>query len=176
MRMGSLLIVLVASLATLAGCGRGGRDTDAGIATMRGEALTFSRRGLPDARVVADGTLTIGDKAVPVTPEQRAGLADLYRSAAALLSDALATGKAGAAVGAEAASAVVNGLATGDTSQIGAKVEAKAADVEASAEKVCRDAAAVHAAQSAIASTLPAFRPYARANAGIVHCTKSATP
>jgi hypothetical protein len=123
--------------------------------------VTITRRGGPDARISADGRLTVGSQEVAVNDAQRAQLVAYYASATALVEHAKATGRAGAAVGAAAVTEVVSGLVKGDTSQIGAKVELKANAVKQEARMLCDAAASLRATQSALSADLIAFRPYA---------------
>ena len=127
----------------------------------REHAVTIAPRGQPDARMTADGALRIGADDVGVSAEQRTEVTRYVTAAMAFSDHAIATGKAGAATGVAAVSAVVHGLAHGDTSQIGATVEAKADEVKKQALNLCDDLAGMRSAQEALATSLEAFRPYA---------------
>ena len=123
-----------------------------------------ARRG-PDAIVSSDGTLRIDGQPIAVTPDQQGQLKLYFDAAIALHDDALATGAAGLATAGTAISSVVAGLASGDTDNIDAKVEAQAAKVEMRAAKVCAGLAELYARQQALAGSLDAFRPYATIDA-----------
>jgi hypothetical protein len=158
-----LAILSAAVGAALAGCGEPATSFSFahGAVRVRGSDVTILRGGAPDAHLSADGSLTIGSGPVTLTPEQRAQIQSYHSAALAIRSDALATGKAGAEVGAAAAKEAVSGLLHGDTSQIGARVEAKAKEVKRQALGLCNDLATVRSAQQSLRSTLAAFEPYA---------------
>lgn len=164
------LLLLAGVLATaLAGCGNatsGTISTDDGYIAIRDGQAVVRAPGQPDASIAADGALRIGETAIATTPGQRTQLARYYAEAAALRDDGIATGKAGLAVAGHAIGAVISGLASGDSDRIDKEVDAKARTVEASARKLCADLAQLRSTQDAIAAQLPAFRPYARIDAG----------
>jgi len=123
--------------------------------------VALHARNAPTATLDADGELAIDGKPVAVTPAQQALLKDYHVGIRTLVRDAAATGAAGVATGATAIAAVASGLANGDTQAIDAKVNAKAAQVEAAAMRICTDLAALRNQQEVIARQLPAFAPYA---------------
>jgi hypothetical protein len=67
---------------------------------------------------------------------------------------------------------VITGLASGDTSNIGSKVEEKSKVVTAEAGKLCGAAAALRGAQDALAAELEAFKPYAVFKDSDADCNK----
>ena len=152
--------IAVAGLAPLLGCGS---DVVVGAAQLhvRGSEVAIAPAGRPEAVVREDGSLFVGGTAVALSEATRAQLVGYNTAARARVQHGLATGRAGAAVAASAASEVAKGLAGGDISQIGAKVEAKADDVRQAAVKICDDLAAMRVAQEAAAASVEAFRPYA---------------
>ncbi len=151
--------------------GTGGSiDFDGGYVVLRAS-------GHPAARVAADGALSIADRAVALSADQQAQLVTLYGAAQAIKAHGIETGKAGAAVGLAAASEAIGGIASGDTSQVGARVEAKADEVRRAAAKICSDLAAVRSAEIAVAATLAAFRPYLSiASDEVERCTHDTQP
>jgi len=154
-----LCIVPVAMTAALAGCHTEIHSGSGGI-NLGDDMVTLERRGGPPAHVTRDGRLTVGDTPVTVSAQQQAELVTLYNAAQQIKQHGLQTGKAGAAVGLAAAQEALDGIAKGDTSQIGAKVEAQADQVRVAAGKICDDLAAVRQTQQALAASLEAFRPY----------------
>ena len=122
--------------------------------------VTIERSGGPDAHLLPGGVLKIGSDEVALTPEQKAAAASYYDAALAVTAHGVETGKAGAEVGATAAKEVVSGLVHGDTSQIGAKVEASAAKVKQQALRICDDLGTIRNSQEALATGLVAFQPY----------------
>lgn len=158
------LTILAAALGVaLAGCGEPSANFSIAHGALRvhGSEVTIVRDGSPDAHLGAGGKLTIGSDPVTLTPEQRAQLESYYSAVLAIRTDAIATGKAGAEVGATAATEVVSGLMHGDTSQIGARVEAKADEVRRQALSLCKDLATIRSSQESLRSSLAAFAPYA---------------
>lgn len=167
----TLLLLLAADLAVaLAGCGRTAPNGavvagDAYIALRDGRAVVHAS-GAPDASIGPAGDLRIGDRDITTTAGQREQLARYYASAVALRDDGIATGKAGLSVAGHAIGSVISGLANGDPDRIDKEVGARAQVVEAHAHKLCADLKQLRSAQDAVAAQLPAFRPYARIDAG----------
>ena len=161
--MNRFVLVSLSVAAGLVGCG----EHSSSISLARGHLTVYRHEiriehaGAPDARITEGGVLRIGSEEVPLSPEQKATAAAYYAAAMAIPKHGVETGKAGAEVGAAAVKEVAAGLAKGDTSGIGPKIEAKADGVRAAAAKICDDLAAVRTAQESLAATLEAFRPYA---------------
>jgi len=152
-------ILATAALPLLAACGN---DTSFHhFSVVDASHVALHAHAAPPATLAADGQLAIDGKPVAVTPAQQALLADYHAGVMALVHDATATGAAGVATAATALDAVASGLANGDTQSIDAKVNAKAAQVEAAAARICTDLAALRDKQETIAAQLPAFGPYA---------------
>jgi hypothetical protein len=157
-------VLVSASLAVgLLGCGDHSRSISVahGHLTVYAHEVRIEHSGAPDARITEGGMLRIGSEEVALTPEQKTTAAAYYAAAMAIPAHGIATGKAGAEVGVAAVKEVASGLARGDTSQIGAKVEAKADAVKEAALQICADLEAVRAAQESLAASLDAFKPYA---------------
>ncbi len=145
--------------------------------TLHDGQITLHVKGAPNAVIDAAGDLTIDRQPITVNPAQRTLLQAYYRGAMAVRSHGIATGKAGVAVAGQAIASVARGLASGDTDNIDKEVDAKAARVEQEAQKICLDVVGVKSAQDALATQVPAFKPYA----GIVdadavdECSKQVT-
>lgn len=151
--------VIAATASLLAAC-----SNDTGFrhfSIIDASHVALHARGAPEATLAADGQLAIDGKAVTLTPAQQSLLKDYHAGVMAIVHDATATGAAGMATAATALGAVASGLANGDTKGIDAKVDAKAAQVEAAAMRICADLAALRGKQEAIVAQLPAFAPYA---------------
>jgi hypothetical protein len=171
-------LLLFALLATglLAGCGNDSMMgnfgstsiADGGIRVKHG-VVTLHVSGAPSAVISADGELRIDGKAVATTPAQQVLLQHYASSALAVREHGIATGKAGAAVAGAAIRGIAASIASGDSDQIDKHVDAKAKQVDTEANKICVDIANIKAAQNALATDLPAFRPYA----GIIHADES---
>ncbi len=123
--------------------------------------VTIARSTGPDAHLGSGGTFRIGGEQVVLSPEQRVQVASYYGAARAMRAHTIETGKAGAEVGLTAAKEVVSGLAHGDTSQVGTKVEAQAQELKRTAQGICTDLASMRTAQQALVTSLESFRPYA---------------
>lgn len=135
--------------------------------------VTIERSGGAAAHLLEGGVLKIGSDEQALNPEQKALVESYYAAALSITKHGIETGKAGAEVGATAAKEVVSGLVHGDTSQIGAKVEASAEKVKEKALKICDDLTAMRTAQESLASSLPAFEPYrAVSESDVADCAK----
>jgi hypothetical protein len=165
---------LLAAVATLGACGH---HMHPSINLLHGKVHVADGRleinaGAGEADVSADGQLTIGGQPVAVTPGQRAQLVAYYRAAAAVMDHALATGVAGAKVGAAAAGAVTDGILKGDMSGVKDKVRTQADAVRRDALLICADLSAMRSAQETLNAGLPAFQPYAIVSPGdVTLCT-----
>lgn len=122
--------------------------------------VTIHTRQAPDAVIDANGDLQIDARAVTVDPASRDLLKTYYSSALTIRSDAIATGKAGVAVGEQAAKSVLKRLASGNPDAIQHDIDAKSALVKADAAKICQDLRSTKHSQDQLATSLPAFRPY----------------
>jgi hypothetical protein len=124
------------------------------------EEVTLHARNAPDAVINANGDLQIDQQAVQTSPAQRELLKSYYENAMMIRTDGIATGKAGAAVGAQAIKSVAKGLASGNTDQIQHDIDAKAKVVTDAAMKICQDLANIKTNQDQLATQLSAFKPY----------------
>lgn len=182
-RRGSV-VVATAVLAMLAACGgsheQAQKSAEAALADARvkleskatdgmvhidplsisADGVRIERKGGgPEALVTPDGALRIEGKDIAVTPEQRALLVTYYESARALRTHAIETGLAGVDVAKTAVGEVFSGLLKGDTSEIGAKVEASAEGVKAAAFRLCGDLETIGGIEASLGG-LEAFAPY----------------
>lgn len=122
--------------------------------------LVINAPGKPNAHIGANGDLRIGATPVAVNPMQRGLLVRYYGEAMAVRDDGIATGKAGAALGAHAIGSVVGNLFAGTPDKIGRDMDARGKTVEATATHLCGDLVQLKSTQSDLAAQLPAFRPY----------------
>ena len=147
------------------------RDDDSSVfnhITIHDGSIMIHARSAPDAKITLAGDLSINGKVVTLTTDQHDLLKQYYAQVMALRDDGIATGKAGAAMAGQAIGTVASGLAHGNPDSIGPAIDAKAKGVEAKAMAVCNDVEALRAKQAVIASTLPAFKPYATIEANEV--------
>jgi hypothetical protein len=122
--------------------------------------VTLHARNAPDAVINANGDLQIDQQAVQTSPAERELLKSYYQNALMIRTDGIATGKAGAAVGAQALKSVAKGISSGNTDQIQQDIDAKAKVVKEAALKICQDLANIKTSQDQLAVQLPAFKPY----------------
>lgn len=162
--------LLALSLAVLvAGCTPGTHvSTDKGNVSSNGKVITLRANGQPDAKISADGELTIDGKAVAMNDTQRALLQTYLKEMNAMTADGIAIGKQGAALAGTAVSEAIKGAIKGDGDQIDAKVEAEAKKIEQQAMQLCKRLVTIKASQDALAEQLPAFKPYATIDASDV--------
>jgi hypothetical protein len=154
------MLVVVPML--LAACGASTTvNGDGGSFSISDGKVLLRPTGSARAEVSADGSLAIDGKPVELNDAQRADLVRYHAKALEFIDHAKDTGAAGAAVGVAAVKEVASGLASGDTSKIGERVEAKADVVRQAADKLCSDLEAIVALQATIGAELEAFRPYA---------------
>jgi hypothetical protein len=111
--------------------------------------------------VSAAGELSIDGKNLTLDQKQKELVIKYFSGASALRQDGIATGMAGADTAMTAISSVASNLASGNPDKIGQEVNAKAAKVEAQAQKVCSDLRELASTQNALAASLPDFKPYA---------------
>ncbi|SDQ28690.1 DUF2884 family protein [Pseudoxanthomonas sp. CF125] len=159
--------LLALSLAVLvAGCTPGTHvSTDKGNVSSNGKVITLRANGQPDAKISADGELTIDGKAVAMNDTQRALLQTYLKEMNAMTADGIAIGKQGAALAGTAVSEAIKGAIKGDGDQVDAKVEAEAKKIEQQAMQLCKRLVTIKASQDALAEQLPAFKPYATIDA-----------
>lgn len=122
--------------------------------------VTIRASDAPDAVITANGDLRIDQRPIAVDATQRDMLKSYYGSATMILTNGIATGKAGAAVGEEAAKSVLTRLASGNPDKIQQDIDAKVKPLKEAALKICGDLGDVKHSQDQLAATLPAFKPY----------------
>ncbi|MGA8277898.1 MAG: hypothetical protein WB784_06860 [Rhodanobacteraceae bacterium] len=156
------LVCCVFPLALLAACGHDASDTSVfGLLDVHDASVTIHAAGVPDATVSAAGNLRIGDAAVATSGPQRAQLSLYFVQAQALQHDGLAVGEAGAKTAMHAIGGVISRLVHGDPDRAAPAVDAEAAKVKASVDRLCTDLHALKATQDKLAATMASFKPYA---------------
>ena len=174
----TLLAVAIASL-TLIACGR--NDTTAteaeGAQTFIGKAVEkatsearnelakgnfeLNSTGLPKAEITPQGDLLISGKAVTVNSEQRVLVLDYRKRITAIAEAGIGIGTQGADLAGKAVGEAIKGVLSGDTDQIEKNIEHEAKGIEAEARKLCALLPGLKVAQDKLATSLPAFKPYA---------------
>lgn len=122
--------------------------------------VTIRANDAPDAVITANGDLRIDQRPIAVDAPQRELLKSYYGGATTILTDGIATGKAGAAVGEEAAKSVLTRLASGNPDKIQQDIDTKVKPLKEAALKICDDLGNVKHSQDQLAAALPAFKPY----------------
>ena len=152
----------------LVGCSSGSDIIDFGSTSIANGGIrvkhgvaTLHVSGAPNAVISANGELRIDGKTVSTNPTQKELLRQYAQAAFAVRKHGIATGKAGAAVGGAAIQGIAAAISSGDSNQIDKHVDAKAKLVDEAANKICLDIAQIKIAQNALATQLPAFKPYA---------------
>lgn len=152
----------------LAACSNGSDMSDFGSTSIANGGIrvhhgvaTLHVSGAPNAAISADGELRIDGRIVSTNPAQQQLLKRYAQAALAVREHGIATGKAGAAVAGAAIQGIAASIASGDSNQIDKHVDAKAKQVEAAANLICLDIVQIRTAQNALATELPAFKPYA---------------
>ena len=151
-----------------------------GINEGIGHRITFDSNGMvvhaigkPDAHIGKDGSLAIGDRAIDVTPAQRATLQRYYVEARSMLQSGEAVGKQGAAMAEKGIDNAIASLLHGDSSDAQKKLEAQSNQMDSAVGKLCTDIKALGDTQQAIAAEIPAFAPYAAGSH--TECTVTST-
>ena len=176
----ALHAALLASVAVLAtGCMSGVRaDIDASMREARAELhddpLDLRADGRPDAAITPRGVFEIGGKPVPTDAAQQAAVR-AYRDAMIAYGDAVldvAARETGPLVSRSLRHAWF-GVLTGREAAADRRIDADSAALEAKVRATCPQVARAKAAQDALADALPAFRPYARLDAGDIAVCRS---
>jgi hypothetical protein len=132
--------------------------------TLHDGVVTIRASGVPDATVNAQGQLAVDGHDVAVSDAQRSLLQRYNAAAQTMRTDAIATGKAGAATAAKAVSAAAGKITGADSAEAArAQAEEAAANVKQAAAKICDDLETMKSAQDELATQLEAFKPYAHA-------------
>ncbi|MBD8873911.1 DUF2884 family protein [Rhodanobacter sp. DHB23] len=150
--------LLLATLAcVLAACSTPDTVMENGAIALYGNTVTLRVPGSPNAVIGADGTLTVDGKPVPATPAQRVLLAQYNQSVQDVRRTGLAMGKAGIGMAAKA----ITAAASSSSGNAGKAADAGADQMKTLSLDICRDTAAIKAAQDQLAMQLAAFKPYA---------------
>ncbi|MBZ3930690.1 YggN family protein [Xanthomonas citri] len=160
-----LLVSALVTSVLLAGCGKSeptvnvsGQANGAGV-TFTGKSLTLKRDSLPAATISVDGALSIDGK-LDLNEAQRQAMRSYYAQVQGVAKKGIDIGTQGAAFGAHAAGEAIKGVLSGNSDQIGDKIEAEADTFKNKALQICDQLATLRTAQDAAAHLVPAFAPY----------------
>jgi preprotein translocase subunit SecD len=120
---------------------------------------TDSRR---KAEITPQGDLLIEGRKVQTNAQQQALLVDYRKQVEAVASAGMDIGVAGADLGIQAATqALASVFSGGNPDEIEKRVEDEAQEIEVAARKLCDQLPAMLQTQTALAASLPEFKPYA---------------
>lgn len=161
-------VSLALACALLAGCNQGAFQNHGstvianGALVVRGDAVILHGVGGTEARLDAAGNFTVSGRTIEVDPLQRQWLQQYYQDARAVRAHGIATGKAGIRVAVASLEAAFVHATGGHGQQSDARRDTASAQVDQAASRICLDLRGVKAAQEKLATSLPAFAPFAR--------------
>lgn len=174
--MANVWVALLSLLAivALAGCHHG-EDV-----AVNGRSIVLNASGAPTATITANGSFSVGQTNIELSPAEQTLFAQYYKAVAALHHDRDATKKAGMAMAGQAVhlagKQLHNALAHSSTSEqatkkLDATIQSQSEGIKVMADKLCREAHQVNTTQSALSAQVGAFKPYANVDATAqVHC------
>lgn len=165
-------LLAVALACTLAACHIPDTTMENGAIRLYGDMVALHVDGAPEADIAADGNLTIAGKTVDTTPAERDLLAQYNRSVRAVHDTGLAMGEAGVGIAAKAIRAAVSS-SSGNADKAEETGSNRIAKLSLG---ICKDTAAIKAAQDQLAAQLAAFKPYASivSTSDVADCAKDA--
>lgn len=177
MKIFNAALLTLAIALPLTACGErpqaNGGSTETTIGQKVREATNQARKELAEGNIsvtsdgakveiAPNGDLLINGTVVPLNDSQRA-ITQQYRQQMIGIAEAgIEIGVQGANLGASAAGEALKGIFSGNTDKIEERVNAEAAKIEASAQKLCDRLPALLATQQQLAAAVPAFQPYAK--------------
>ena len=135
--------------------------TDKARSELANSNISVSNGQADKAEITPQGELLINGKAVATDASQRALLLDYRRQIEAVAGAGMDIGVAGANLGVKAAGEALKGVFSGDTQGIEERVNGEASKIEAKAKQLCELLPRMLTTQQALATALPAFKPYA---------------
>ncbi|HET6806766.1 MAG TPA: DUF2884 family protein [Frateuria sp.] len=148
----------------LAGCSNGSFSSttiaDGGI-VVRGDKVTLFGKGGSEGVLDGTGRLVVDGRDVTVDATQRQLLQRYYQSAQAVREHGMATGKAGVAVAVQSLKKAAAHVAGGDDGKADTGLDAATKRVHQEASRICQDISEIRIAQDRLATSLPAFKPFA---------------
>ena len=112
------------------------------------------------ATIASNGDMTINGKPVTLTDSQRALSKQFYAASKQIAMHGLEIGKESAKLATQAIGSAIGGVISGENeADIEKKIEAKAGNIEAVAQKLCDSAMELKAIQEQLAAAVPEFTP-----------------
>ena len=142
---------------------------------VNGHRVRRPDAALPKAEITPQGDLLVDGKPVAIDAAQRRQLLDYRQHVIALAEAGMAIGGKGADIAGEAVSGALSAAFGGEQARqdFERRMQAKGAAIEAEARKLCVQLPPLLALQQSLASSLPAFKPYATmTQADIDDCAK----
>jgi hypothetical protein len=152
-------------------------DSDGGSISMAGKDVLVKVKGIADARVTADGSLSIGKKPVTVSADGRKALLIYHDQGRSVVDQGKAMGKEGVYFAFNTMGNVFASMLTGSDDEASHRVEKDAKKFQKRAEALCNTLGELRDAQDAVASAVPEFAPYAGVVTAksVTDCNKDAT-
>lgn len=144
----------VLATGTLAACSPGVNEGIGHRITFDSNGIVVHAPGHPNAHVSRDGDLSIGGKAIAVTPAQRRLLQGYYQEADNTMESGEAMARHG--IGDAIASIFHHGASVSDK-----QADTASQNMEKTAVTLCADVTTLVSTQKEIAAGIPAFAPYA---------------
>jgi hypothetical protein len=143
-----------------------GKAVDKAIDEARSELATTnigldSSDGLAKAEITPKGDLLIDGQTIAIDDKQRALLLQYRKQMHAVAEAGMAIGSQSADLAGKAVGEAIGSIFSGDSNKMEKRIEAEAKGIEASAMKLCELLPGLLEAQNAVATALPAFKPYA---------------
>ena len=130
--------------------------------TMSGDDVVITARDDSEARISPDGDLSIRDKRVTVTGDQRRLLRQYSQGIVAIEHKGMEIGRqAVAMVGGMVGTLVTDLLNSDGDKKLDADMKQKAEPLDKAALEICNEVKAQKALQDEITADIPAFKPYA---------------
>lgn len=137
-------------------------DSDGVDIVMRGADVVITARDDSEARITPDGDLSIRDRRVPVTGEQRRLLRQYSQGIVDIEHQGMEIGRqAVAMVGGMVGTLVSDLLEDDGDKKLDADMNRKAEPLDQAATEICKEVNAQKVLQDEIAAEIPAFKPYA---------------
>lgn len=147
--------------AMLAACSPGINNGFAHRITFDANGMVVHASGHPNAHISRNGDLSIDGKAIAVTPAQRQLLQRYYQEARATMDSGADVGRQGVKMAERGVGDAIASIFGKDSSTADKQMDAQSTRVENAASTLCASIKTLGATQTAIATSIPAFAPYA---------------
>ena len=128
---------------------------------INGQDVANADRSLPKAEITPEGDLLVDGKPVGATPAQRALLLQYRGEIIGVASAGIEIGKQGVDIAGKAVGTAIASIFNGKSDQAEQEMKAQGDRIEAAAMKLCDQLQPMLKTQQDLATSLPAFKPYA---------------